>query len=66
MSPVPVATGGRSRDELQDVDTAVETNRKYCDFDVVKMDGVGHYPMIEKPEEFHAVLEEVVAGLDRR
>lgn len=43
-----------------DIDTAVDTNRKYCDFDVVKMEGVGHYPMIEQPEEFHAVLERVV------
>ncbi|MFN0245148.1 MAG: alpha/beta fold hydrolase [Planctomycetota bacterium] len=63
---VPVRCINKTPLSSQDIDTAVDTNRKYCDFDVVKMEGVGHYPMIEQPEEFHAVLEQVVTELDRR
>jgi pimeloyl-ACP methyl ester carboxylesterase len=46
--------------------TAVETNRKYADYDAVLMDGVGHYPMLERPSEFNARLREVVAALAAR
>lgn len=60
---VPVRCINKTPLHSQDIDTAVATNRKYCDFDVVKMEGVGHYPMIERPEEFHAVLATVVASL---
>lgn len=49
----------------QGMPTAVETNRKYADFDAVLMEGVGHYPQLERPEEFNrellAVLEELSA-----
>jgi pimeloyl-ACP methyl ester carboxylesterase len=45
--------------------TAIETNRKYADFNAVTMEGVGHYPMLEKPVEFNeklrAVLKEFAA-----
>ena len=34
-------------------DTAIEANRNYADFDAVLMEGVGHYLMLEKPEEFN-------------
>jgi pimeloyl-ACP methyl ester carboxylesterase len=40
--------------------TQIETNKKYADFDAVIMDGVGHYPMLEKPEEFNTRLSEVL------
>ena len=43
--------------------TAVETQRKYADFDVVLLEGVGHYPMVERPVTFAARLREVLAGL---
>ena len=33
-------------------DTAIEANQNYADFDAVLMEGVGHYLMLEKPEEF--------------
>ena len=33
--------------------TAVETNKKYADFGAVTIEGVGHYPMLEKPDEFN-------------
>ena len=45
--------------------TNVEGNRAYHeDFEVVEMDGVGHFLMIERPEEFNALLNQVIAGLD--
>jgi sigma-B regulation protein RsbQ len=34
--------------------TAVETNRRYADFDAVLVDGVGHYLQLERPETFNA------------
>jgi pimeloyl-ACP methyl ester carboxylesterase len=43
--------------------TAVETNRKYADYDAVIMEGVGHFPMLERPAEFNARLRQVLAGL---
>jgi len=41
--------------------TAVETNKKYADFGAVTIDGVGHYPMLEKPDEFNRKLKDVLA-----
>lgn len=38
--------------------TATDANRKYADFDVVLMEGVGHFPMLEKPKEFNEKLAE--------
>src|SRR5216683_1661132 len=40
--------------------TAVETNKKYADFGAVTIDGVGHYPMLEKPDEFNRKLLDVL------
>lgn len=40
--------------------TKVETNRKYADFDVVLMQGVGHFPMLEQPKEFNSHLRRVL------
>jgi pimeloyl-ACP methyl ester carboxylesterase len=36
--------------------TQVETNRKYADFDVVVMEGVGHFPQMTRPEQFNPLL----------
>lgn len=37
--------------------TSAEANRKYFrDFDFEVIEGVGHYPMLEKPAEFNAAL----------
>ena len=48
--------------------TAPEVNRKHAvSFEVVLMEGVGHYPQVERPEEFQRHLREVVRTLsDRR
>jgi pimeloyl-ACP methyl ester carboxylesterase len=43
--------------------TAVETNQKYADFGAVTIDGVGHYPMLERPDEFNRKLWDVLAEL---
>jgi hypothetical protein len=40
--------------------TAVETNRKYGDFGTVTLEGVGHYPMLEKPDKFNRSLWDVL------
>src|SRR5262249_40441675 len=40
--------------------TAVETNKKYADFGAVTIDGVGHYPMLERPDEFNRKLRDVL------
>jgi pimeloyl-ACP methyl ester carboxylesterase len=40
--------------------TVVETNKKYADFGAVTIDGVGHYPMLEKPDEFNRNLRDVL------
>ena len=40
--------------------TAVETNKKYVDFGAVTIEGVGHHPMLEKPDEFNRKLRDVL------
>ncbi len=44
--------------------TSLEHNRKYADFDVTLIDGVGHYVQLEKPREFNAALKAAVRELD--
>lgn len=47
-------------------ETAVETNRQYADFDAIIVEGVGHFLLLERPEEVNAdlrgVVEELVAA----
>ena len=43
--------------------TEVAKNRKHGDFDAVLLEGVGHYPMVERPDAFNARLREVIAPL---
>jgi pimeloyl-ACP methyl ester carboxylesterase len=45
------------------IPTAVDTNRKYADFEAREMRGVGHYPMLERPAEFNALLMGELARL---
>lgn len=40
--------------------TAVEINKKYADYSALIIDGVGHYPMLEKPVEFNQKLQKVL------
>jgi len=47
--------------------TNVEANRKYRpDFDGVVMKGVGHFLMMEKPEEFNELLRKILATFAER
>jgi pimeloyl-ACP methyl ester carboxylesterase len=46
--------------------TDVAANRKVKpDFDAVIMKHMGHYPMLERPDEFNRLVAEVVAGLTK-
>src|SRR5262245_5825429 len=40
--------------------TAIETNKKYADYNAVTIAEVGHYPMLEKPDEFNQKLRDVL------
>lgn len=46
--------------------TKIETNRKYADYDVTTLPGVGHWPMLERPEEFCDAVEAVTRSSARR
>jgi pimeloyl-ACP methyl ester carboxylesterase len=47
--------------------TEIEANRKLApDFEAVIMRGAGHYPMLERPDEFNRILTGVVNGLTAR
>jgi pimeloyl-ACP methyl ester carboxylesterase len=41
--------------------TKVETNRKYANFDAILMQGIGHFPMLERPEEFNRHLRGILS-----
>lgn len=46
--------------------TDMDGNRKVkADFDAVIMKHMGHYPMLERPEEFNDLLKEVVTSLTK-
>lgn len=43
--------------------TDIEANLRYGDYNAVLMDGVGHFVMLERPEEFNRLLAEAVEEL---
>jgi pimeloyl-ACP methyl ester carboxylesterase len=43
--------------------TKMGVNRRHGDYDASFMDGVGHYPMLERPAEFNRRLEAAVSEL---
>lgn len=46
--------------------TDLEGNRRvWPDFDAIVMPGVGHYPMLERPDEFNRLLRGMALGLNR-
>jgi pimeloyl-ACP methyl ester carboxylesterase len=63
---VPIRCINAAPVEGRGMPTAIESNRKYADFDAVLMENVGHYPQLERPEEFNRKLLETLARLDRR
>ena len=45
--------------------TNLEAAKRHIkDFDLITIKGVGHFPMLEKPEEFNKVLEETINNLE--
>ena len=60
---VPVRSLNAAPDAVSRSPTAVETNRRHGDFEVVLLDGAGHYPMLEIPEVFEAELRGVLERL---
>lgn len=60
---VPIRCINAAPEGEQGMQTAVETNRKHADFDAVLMEGVGHYPQLERPEEFNQKLLAALAEL---
>ncbi|MCJ7933357.1 MAG: alpha/beta hydrolase [Chryseobacterium sp.] len=44
--------------------TNIESNRKYLkNYDCVSISETGHYPMLEKPDEFNSILDQVIKEL---
>ena len=43
--------------------TNVEANRRYADFAAVRMEGAGHFPMLELPDEFNRLLASTLATM---
>jgi len=56
---VPVRCINSSRTAATDI----EANRRHGDYDAVLMDGVGHFVMLERPEEFNRLLADAVEEL---
>lgn len=44
--------------------TAIESNRRYADFDAITLDGVGHYLQLERPQEFNEKLRQMLAEIE--
>ncbi len=63
---VPVRCLNAAASGVGGVETAVKANRRYADFDAVPLEGVGHFPMLERPHEFNARLREVLERMNAR
>jgi pimeloyl-ACP methyl ester carboxylesterase len=46
--------------------TDVAVNKKYADYNAVTIENVGHYPMLEKPDEFNKKLREVLKEIAKK
>ena len=53
-----------SSEKLMGLVNKPEINRKYADFEVIEMSGVGHFPQLEKPAEFNGWLRQILEQLD--
>ena len=61
---VPIRCVNAAPEGNQGFATEVEINRKYADFAAVLMEGVGHYPQLERPDEFNVRLLQLLAELN--
>jgi pimeloyl-ACP methyl ester carboxylesterase len=62
---VPIRCINAAPADGQGMSTAVETNRRYADFNVQLMEGVGHYPQLEMTPAFNDRLVAALAELTR-
>lgn len=46
-----------------ELETRTERNRELCDFDAILLEDTGHFPMLERPAAFRAVLVRWIAAL---
>ncbi len=61
-----VAVPVRSINSARSMPTNTDANRTYLlDYDNVLMANVGHFPMLERPVEFNALLRAVLEGIGR-
>lgn len=45
--------------------TAPDENRKHIkDYQLIYIEGTGHFPMLEKPEEFNMLLKKAISSID--
>lgn len=63
---VPIRCVNAAPSTPNSMPTAIETNRKYCDFDAAIMEGVGHYPMLEKPAAFDEKLAWAIGEIEKK
>jgi len=61
---VPIRAINAAPEVPGQMETTVEANRQYADFDAVLMPGVGHFLQLERPAEFNRHLREVLAELE--
>lgn len=47
-------------------ETALERNRELCDFDALLVEDSGHFPMLEQPARFRALLQRWIEELSAR
>lgn len=63
---VPVRAINAAAGDPRPAATEIEKNKKYGDFDAVFIEGVGHFPHMEKPAEFNAKLRGILDELTRQ
>jgi pimeloyl-ACP methyl ester carboxylesterase len=60
---VPIRCVNAELSQPMKIRTATEVNKKYADFDVITMADVGHYPQLEKPDEFNTQLRQAIDAI---
>jgi sigma-B regulation protein RsbQ len=60
---VPVRVIDAELEPAAEPSGAIESSRRYADYDAVRLEGVGHFPMLESPSRFLPLLEAWLAEL---
>lgn len=61
---VPIRCINAATMQQQMPDDAAERNRQFADYEVTVMEDVGHFLLLEKPEEFNQLLREAIASIE--